>query len=139
MLTASLDLDEFSRQFSQAVTATIRAAGEAALRDAAENLRGRTQEQFLTEGAAYGNRWTPRKKQELWPLLNRTGRLLRSFVEPANPEHIEEYDFSDPSRPSLLFGSRVPYADTHQRGTRLLPARPILTPALLGGEAQGDG
>ena len=139
MLTASLDLDEFTRQFSQAATATVRAAGETAIRKAAENLRGRTQEQFLTEGTAYGNRWTPRKKQNPWPLLNRTGRLLLSFVEPGNPEHIEEFDFTDPSRPSLLFGSRVPYADAHQRGTKFLPARPILTAALLGGDAKGDG
>jgi phage gpG-like protein len=134
MFQTSIALDEFSRQFSAAVTAALTATARAALEEKAAQLRSRAHEQFLTEGAAYGNKWQERKRPAPWPILNRTGRLLLSFTHEGNPEHIEDYDFSNPNRPLLLFGSRVPYAGYHHRGTTHLPARPILTPDLLGGE-----
>jgi phage gpG-like protein len=93
-----------------------------------QELRRRVQEQFLTEGQAYGQHWLERKRETRGsknrPILFQTGRLRQSFLE--GPEHIEEAEGT-----ALTFGSRVPYAIFHQLGTRRMPARPILTPELL--------
>ena len=112
---------------------TLQQASEAALRDAGQTMRRNVALQFLTEGRAYATPWLPRKARgndlSYRPLLFRTGRLLGSLTDPDDPEHIEHVSDGE-----LLFGTRVPYAAAHQRGTRHLPARPLLTPAMLGGK-----
>jgi len=106
---------------------------EEALLLAARELRERVAQQFQTEGAAYGNRWSPRAHAEpnglpRRPLLVNTGRLRDSFLSASHPEHVERL-----TEGQLLWGSTVPYAVHHQRGTVHMPARTILTPELLGG------
>ena len=120
-------------QLGQALNAVITAVSNEALRAAADQLRSAVEIQFLTEGSAYADTpWLPRKARraqlQSWPLLIRSGRLLRSLADERDPEHIEEL-----SDGQLLFGSQVPYAAAHQRGTRHMPARPLLTAKMLAG------
>ena len=116
----------------EALTAAIRATTEQALTEAAAELRQRLLLQFESEGSAYGEPWLPRKARDKnlprRPLLFQTGRLKRSLTDRDSPDHIEESQNG-----TLLFGSRLPYATFHQRGTTRLPARPILTPEILSG------
>ena len=59
------------------------------------------------------------------PILNRTG-ALRASLESQGGDHIEEINPL-----SMVWGTRVPYADAHQEGTARMPARPILQGAQL--------
>jgi phage gpG-like protein len=121
--TASFELTNFD----EALIAVIREATA----EAAAQLRAAVRDQFLTEGRAYDTPWLPRKTRRGQlpdnPILFRTGRLFRSLTDPSDPEHIEEL-----TPEGLLFGTAVGYAAYHQRGTRRMPARPILTPSMLG-------
>ncbi len=119
----------------EALAASIQAVTQEALTEAAAELRHRLLLQFESEGAAYAPQpWLPRKARDKplprRPLLFRTGRLKRSFTDRDSPDHVEEVE-TEAHRPTLLFASRVLYATFHQRGTRHLPARPILTPEIL--------
>jgi phage gpG-like protein len=120
-LTATIELTGFTEAWRELLNLETQRISE--------ELRQRIREQFLTEGAAYGQHWLERKREtrssQGKPLLFRTGRLQRSFQQ-EGPDHIEESDGT-----TLTFGSRVPYAIFHQIGTRNMPARPILTPELL--------
>jgi len=120
----------------EALTAAIRATTEQALTEAAAELRQRLLLQFESEGSAYGEPWLPRKARDKnlprRPLLFQTGRLKHSITDRDSPDHIEEPE-TGADRPTLLFASRVLYATFHQRGTRRMPARPILTPEILSG------
>ena len=132
MLTASLESKP------PELTAWLSAATQEQAQALAAELRARLREQFLTEGAAYGQaKWLPRKTRNRHlpssPLLIRTGRLYRSLTQ----EGGENISIWDPETLTLLLGTAVPYAPYHQFGTRTMPARPILTAELLGGtEAQ---
>jgi len=135
MLTATIEL----RGFDEATQQVLEEVAQLALEVGAEQVRARLRERFLSEGRAYGEPWLPRKsgRERLphRPLLFSSGRLRASFLEPHDPEHIEIIDAtSDPQRPTLTFGSSVPYAPFHQWGTRHMPARTILTAEVLRGE-----
>ena len=73
--------------------------------------------QFETEG---DGRWQPRKDDLPHPLLQKTGKLRRSYTGDGEG-HIEER-----RRDGLLFGSDVEYADFIEDGTSRMPARPVL-------------
>lgn len=139
MFTAAFNFADFDRQFSEALTATLTAATQEALHDAARNVRSNIALQFASEGRFSGAPWLPRKarrgRPNLRPLLFSSGRLLRSLTDHDDPEHVEEIEAGRSAGvASLLIGTRVPYAAFHQRGTRYLVARPILTAAVLGGQ-----
>ena len=95
-------------------------------------LRG-TIEQFESLGARGGQRWEPLSaRYAKWkaqaypgkPILVRTERLKRSLsVGGSEPDQIKDFQ-----EMSATFGTRVPYARFHQRGTRRMPARPVLQP-----------
>ena len=84
------------------------------------------EEQFSSQGAHGSGGWQPLSPAyAAWKARNfggggilvRTGRL-RSSLTRRNPDSIREV------RPlELRFGTRVPYAAFHQRGTRALPER----------------
>jgi phage gpG-like protein len=108
----------------------------------AEDLRSDVREQFATEGAyiAKSMAWYPLAPATVrdriskgfmgsHPILYRTGRLMRSFVDPATPGNIT-YMTGD----SLSVGSNYWTAAWHQQGTdskgsfavRRMPARPMI-------------
>jgi phage gpG-like protein len=126
------------RGLDSALSATLRAASQEALLRAEQEIRSRLRERYLSEGRLYGPTRLPRKtrNQSLssQPLLVRTGRLRDSFLSAQSPDAVRELDITNPDRPALTFGSRVPYARFHQWGTRRLLARPILTEEVLGGQ-----
>lgn len=131
-LTASVEAPDLGEVLTRLVSLT----SEQAVRQALENLREAVSLQFLTEGAAYGQAWPDRKdhRDPGRPLLVASGRLLESYTDENSPEHLEEVTFPSGS-PVGIFGSAVPYARFHEFGTRFLPARPVLTEALLEGAA----
>jgi phage gpG-like protein len=92
---------------------------------AADILREITEEQFASEG---GGRWAPLSPAyAAWkmtqvgarPILTFSGRMRRSLTERGG-ENIREV-----TNDEMKWGSRVPYAVFHQRGTARMPARPI--------------
>ena len=95
-------------------------------------LRGAS-EQFESLGARGGQRWAPlSEKYAKWkakkypgkPILVRTERLKRSLsLGGSEPDQVKEFQPL-----SATFGTRVPYARYHQRGTKRMPARPVLQP-----------
>lgn len=122
---------EGEKQVTQALTAALNAATQDALQKLAGELRGEIQEQFLSEGARGGTPWPARKRLgNGHPLLVLTGRLLRSLVDANSPDHVEERV----SESELIFGTRLRYAEYLNAGTRKMPARPIITPAMLAGK-----
>jgi len=133
MTAASLDLDAFQQQFSRAARHGISSTAREALLLHAARLRDEVRQQFSTEGRHAGTPWPPRKQTRPWPLLRRSDRLFLSLVKENNPAHVERLDVDQRGIPYLLFGTTVSYATFHQTGTRFLPARPLLTPSMLGG------
>lgn len=84
-------------------------------------------EQFSSEGARGGARWQPlsaryakwkAKRYPGKPILQRTGRLLRSLSVVGGPDSVR---IVEPM--SLTLGTRMPYAGYHQRGAKRLPQR----------------
>jgi len=76
--------------------------------------------QFASKGAYLGERWAPRKKEEPWPILQKTGRMKNSFKTKSK------------SAQQRVYGSGNTYYPYHQLGTRKMTARKILaiSPAL---------
>ena len=87
-------------------------------------IKGKLRDIFLQEGPG----WAPLEESTLrtrryegLPILQQTGDLKSSLLD-------------DPvlqiSRNELLFGTNNPYAPFHEHGTRRMPARPFLRPAI---------
>jgi phage gpG-like protein len=83
--------------------------------------------QFASQGSQFGTPWAPLSpKYRAWkaahfpgqPILVRTGRLRTSLTQ--RPLGIEEV-----STKGLRLGTDVPYAQWHQRGTRVMPRRQL--------------
>jgi phage gpG-like protein len=129
------------RGLDEALAAALEGATAEALQKEALQIRERIGERFASEGQMWGDLWLPRQARERIlprrPLLFHTGRLRASLVDPDDPEHVEIIEQTAGERPTLLLGTRVPYAVAHQWGTANLPARPILTPEVLRGEPNG--
>lgn len=88
-------------------------------------------EQFDTEGAAGGERWTPLSpvyaeyKERVFPgqpILQAEGDLMVSLTDPEAAGAV-----LIPREDELIIGTSVPYAIHHQRGTRNMPKRPPLS------------
>jgi len=98
-----------------------------ALARIADDFREMIARQFASEGRAEGTPWAPLapatlRRRRGGGILFSTGALLRSLQEPGAPGHVEELEAH-----SLALGTRLPYAQYHQSGTRRgLPARPLI-------------
>ena len=73
---------------------------------------------FASDGRG---RWAPRSDNLPHPLLRKSGRLYRSLTQVGGPDNINRQ-----TRTRLEFGTDVPYADVHERGTSRIPARPVI-------------
>lgn len=91
-------------------------------------------EHFESQGSRGGARWQPlssgyakwkTKKYPGKPILSATERLKRSFTLAGQKGGDQVYEETPLS---LTMGTAVPYAIFHQRGTKRMPARPILQP-----------
>jgi phage gpG-like protein len=83
---------------------------------------------FLRETATDGTKWAPLSPRTIAQkgfstILIDTGRLWDSLTTPwGNSDTLLEVSGNPPS---LVFGTKVPYAKLHETGTRHMPARPI--------------
>lgn len=50
---------------------------------------------FASRGALFGARWKPRKDNEPHPLLEKTGRMRRSFTQNLGNDYVEIFNTSD--------------------------------------------
>lgn len=74
-----------------------------------------------TEGASVGQHWDRREGAQDHPLMRRSGRLYRSLTNrTASGAAVRTV-----TRSFLIFGTDVPYAIFHQRGTSRMPARVV--------------
>jgi phage gpG-like protein len=81
-------------------------------------LRKANAENFSSSGLPVG-KWEPRRQPKPWPLMVRTGSLLRSLTSLFGPPN-------DIGATSATFGTKVEYAKFHQYGTSKMPARKIV-------------
>jgi len=83
----------------------------------AEDFRQMVAEQFASGGVAGGTPWaalapsTLKRKRGGGGILQNTGALLDSLIDPEAPEHVEAID-----NLSLAVGTELPYATFHQTG-----------------------
>ena len=87
-------------------------------------IKGKLRDIFSQEGPG----WAPLEESTLrsrkypgLPILEQTGDLKASLLD---------HPVLQISRNELLFGTNNPYAPFHEHGTRRMPARPFLQPAL---------
>lgn len=72
-----------------------------------------------SEGASVGRPWEPREDGRSHPLMKRSRRLFRSLTNrTGSGEAVRTV-----TRSFLIFGTDVPYAIFHQKGTDRMPAR----------------
>lgn len=83
---------------------------------AEEQLKKANAENFSTGGLPSGG-WKPRKRQEPWPLMIRTGKLMNSLSVLFTDRYVGTHNAE--------FGTKVEYAKYHQYGTRFMPKRKI--------------
>lgn len=85
---------------------------------ARQRLQLANAENFTTGGLPSGG-WKPRREPKPWPLMIRTGSLMRSLSNLFGPPN-------DIDATSATFGTRVEYAKFHQYGTRYMPSRKVV-------------
>lgn len=81
-------------------------------------LRNANAANFTTGGLPSGG-WEPRRGTQPWPLMIRTGKLMKSLTSLFGPPN-------EVSGTSAEFGTRVEYAKFHQYGTTKMPARKVV-------------
>lgn len=98
-----------------------------AFRGIADLLRTSEQRQFASRGRYASAGWAPLapstlaskiRRGESTSILEATGTLRDSLTRKTDGGHVE---LVEPHQ--LIFGSQVPYAKYHQRGTRTMPRR----------------
>lgn len=91
---------------------------------------------FRQEGARWGSKWEPlsaryaawkESKRPGKPILVFDGVLKASLTRTGSEGSIREI-YSDRGRHGFVVGTNVEYAEAHQNGTDIMPARPILYP-----------
>lgn len=86
--------------------------------------------QFQTEGRAGGEKWPPlaestlRSKPSGLSILERSGRMLNSLVEGGVASSGDAVRFV--GRQEMRWGTKVPYAAFHQKGTSRMPRRRVV-------------
>jgi phage gpG-like protein len=100
-----------------------------AFREMAKLIRGSVYRQFYSDGAYASGGWVPlapstvaeKARRGLDPrILRATGKLFGSLTS-GDPGHVERMGPRE-----FVYGTTVPYAKFHQRGTRRMPRRPPL-------------
>jgi|688.fasta_scaffold40725_11 phage gpG-like protein len=81
-------------------------------------LRRANAANFASNGLPVGG-WAPRRDEELWPLMKRTGALAGSLSTLSGPPN-------DIGRRDATFGTSVEYAKFHQYGTSRMPKRQVV-------------
>ena len=87
-------------------------------------IKGKLRDIFWQEGPGWAPLADSTLRSRLFPgnpILQQTGALMNSLVD--NP-------IVRVSQDELVFGSNNPYAQFHEQGTRRMPARPFLRPAI---------
>lgn len=84
------------------------------------NVREGIADNFAQSRSPDGIPWAPRKSGGDWPLLIKTGEMMRSVTTDGGN------GFTDISPESLTIGSHVEYYGFHEDGTSRMPARPSL-------------
>lgn len=101
---------------------------EPAFASIVDDLKDTIDEQFESEGRSGSGGWAPIKPATIarkaalgrdTRILHETLRLRESLTDAANSDQIREIDHL-----GFTFGTTVPYAIFHQRGTEHMPARP---------------
>lgn len=88
-------------------------------------MKGPVKRRFLSGGVP---RWRQRKVEKTWPILRKTGRLMRSVTDPASTNKRITF----PTKQEVFLESKVPYAPYHdkERGysspNPSIPGRPFL-------------
>lgn len=75
---------------------------------------------FLESEEASGAKWAARKRVYPWPILIKTGHLMRSATTEGEAGHIETVGDRE-----VTTGTNVHYAAYHQYGTERMVARPF--------------
>jgi phage gpG-like protein len=92
-------------------------------------LRPWLKRQFEKEGQGEHGKWAPlterytARKQKMWPgkpILEASGKMKEDLLSPRNEGQMTEK--------TLEYGTNVPYAFFHQRGTKRMVARRIFDP-----------
>lgn len=97
----------------------MRASGfEPIFRYAKARLQLANAENFGTGGLPVGG-WQPRRESKPWPLMIRSGSLMKSLTGLFGPPN-------DIGAKSATFGTKVEYAKFHQYGTTRMPSRKIV-------------
>jgi len=58
-------------------------------------VRSSVDKNFGSRGALFGSAWKPRKDNEPHPLLEKTGRMRRSFTQNLGNDYVEIFNTSD--------------------------------------------
>ena len=88
-------------------------------------MKGPVKARFVAGGIP---KWRERKVGVAWPILRKTGRLMRSVTEPSSTNKKITY----PTKQEIILESKVPYAPYHdkERGynppNSTIPGRPFL-------------
>lgn len=112
-LTFTVDSDRRARRFLERAREAIKDF-KPALKEASEYQLAEIQKQFSSEGSKFGNKWARRKDKLPHPILNKTGKLKKSFKQ------------TKLTKDELNITSPVEYFKFHQLGTRKMPQRKIL-------------
>ena len=75
---------------------------------------------FLESEEASGQKWAARKRVYPWPILIKSGHLMRSATTEGEAGHIEQIGDRE-----VTTGTSVFYAGFHQYGTERMVARPF--------------
>jgi len=124
-----MDIRELEKlqRFINDLPQKLKQAVELTVRRSAEKIQADLSTIFKTEGRSHGIDWAPLKEKYLKQKvkkgfsekkLHRTTTLAQSFT----------YKIEDVYK--ALIGTPVPYSIYHEYGTRKMPARPFMQPAI---------
>lgn len=105
-----------------------------AMAQIAQVITDANRDQFRQQGAHYGNRWAPLSPAyKLYKTRVRPGRpilmfdgRLKKHTAPVLAKNAGIYRVNNRKAEVGLHYSQVPYAKSHQEGTKRMPARPIM-------------
>ena len=129
------ETEESVAQLTAGVEKMGRAPTKEEMLPVANAIRTQYQRSFDGEGSIGGARWFPlapstvRQRIRLGfggtnPILVRTGGYRNSWIDPNNPNHVEELYVGDNGW-QLLVGSKDYRTAWHEHGTPHMPARPV--------------
>jgi len=113
-----------AENFGRVAAEMARALGSASLTPVMREMKLVAEEaiavNFLESQESSGAKWAPRKRDYPWPILIKTGHLMRSATTESEAGHVESVNDRD-----MMTGTSVGYAAYHQYGTERMVARPF--------------